>query len=112
MEKNPDIFIKRMVLSNYKELRAISKNEEIPFSMYMKKTLSDIVAGYPDELKQKKTDIDLETLDMVRLRGISVKTYTELSNICENLGVSISSLIKLETKKKAVKLPPGMRLDY
>ncbi len=106
---NPITVIRRVVLDNYKELRNVAVNKDIPFSIFMKQTLTAIVNSYPEELKKKKKTNEIH--ESLKISGISDKTFNELNNICANLNVDMSSLLKIETKKLTVLLPKELTTE-
>lgn len=113
MVDHTDIFIKKILLKNYKELHNISENKGVSFQLFMRKTLTQIVDSYPEELKKQSTELEVQ--DLVRLYSVSPKTYTDLHNISKNINCSVSDLLKIELKKIADYYPQNFRnppLDY
>lgn len=100
MEKNPNFRIRRSLQKNYIELHNISANKGIPFSLFAKQILTQIADSYPAEMKIKPIKKE-EIKGELNINGVSGKTYNEILNICENLGVDISSFFKIESKKIA-----------
>ncbi len=103
MANNSKIAIRRMLLHNFIELHNIAENKGIPFSLYIKKTLTKIADSFPDELKKKAENT--ETKSHIWIDAISEKTLFELKNICDNTGVDLGALLKIELKKIAEATP-------
>jgi len=108
MEKNPTIVIKRILIKNYKELHNISENKGIPFPLFMRQTLNQVVERFPEHLKIKNEN---EETKNVVVSEISQKTFNELINICSNLNCSMSDLLKIETKKIADMQPANLKQE-
>ncbi len=113
MAKNNGIRIRGILLKNYIELNNISGNMGIPFSLFMKQTLTKIADSYPVALKTKQTENEKQT-EMI-VRAVSEKTFNEIENICENLGCDLSPFLKIELKKISGSYPDKLKqkpLDY
>jgi len=107
MPKNPNIYIRRVLLTRHKELYNISAHKRKPFSLFMKEMLTNIVNSYPINIKDVCVD-NSETQKIV-IPEISEKTATELKNICDHLNVDISQFLKIEMYRSGLGYPVEMK---
>lgn len=108
------VSIRNTLLKNYKEWHNIADNKGIPFSLFVKQTLTHIVNDYPESMKVEANINEEKKYEYV-VSHLSEKTLRDIKNICNNIGCDISTFIKIEMQKISSQYPEKFRkplIDY
>lgn len=98
------------------DLTNVSNRQGVSACTVTKPLLKEILAGYPDEVKEKQHEIPetnaTQKKPYLDLRGTSAVQKQQLKNICDYLGVTPSDFLKVKMGEKIMALPAPMKAHF
>lgn len=109
--KPDEITIQNIPSVTASQIKNIAYNKGISVTALIKPKLRELADSFPKELHKKPTE---ENMKYFRVRGVSPALVESLYNICDNLGITLSSLLNQELWKVKESYPEQMKkkLDF
>lgn len=101
------INIRGVNIDNFKSVKNICKNQGKTFKDFARPIILKIIEDADPKLKIKCKS--KETKDFRLTEVISNEKYQELKNICDNIGVGISTYLKMKMAEELLKYPEYLK---
>lgn len=105
-----DLAITRVREGMRQDIDNIGARKGITISAWLRKELRDVADSFPSDMKVSVAcDPPAASRFDIRIQHMRPETMRELQNIADNIGVDVSSLVKIELAKRIRNMPAWMK---
>ncbi len=94
---------------NHSSAKNICKNKGIKYNDFLRPIIMDIISSTDERLKSKPKNNNEKQFRLNNI--ITNENFNTLCNICENIGVSKSSYLKIKIAEELLKYPSYMKTE-